>query len=113
MWQTVAAHLRPGDIVLADQGTSFYGMGSHRLPEGVTFQQLLKESGLAFVPVPGMPSHKPSASFKLPGSETLAVDLLVPGNRAGEVVRFADYRGRGHFDARLARPDRLQRRLQE
>jgi TPP-dependent 2-oxoacid decarboxylase len=37
LWQTVAAHLRPGDIVLADQGTSFYGMGSHRLPEGVTF----------------------------------------------------------------------------
>jgi hypothetical protein len=56
------------------------------LPEGVTFQQLLKESGLAFVPVPGMPSHRPSASFKLPGSETLAVDLLVPGHRAGEVV---------------------------
>jgi hypothetical protein len=57
------------------------------LPEGVTFQQLLKESGLPFIPVPGMPSHKPSASFKLPGSETLAVDLLVPGNRAGDVVR--------------------------
>jgi len=57
------------------------------LPEGATFQQLLKESGLAFVPVPGMPSHKPSASFKLPGSGTLAVDLLVPGHRAGELVR--------------------------
>jgi len=56
------------------------------LPEGITFQQLLKESGLPFVPVPGMPSHRPSASFKLPGAETLAVDLLVPGKNIGEVV---------------------------
>jgi hypothetical protein len=56
------------------------------LPDGVTFQQLLRESGLPFVPVPGMPSHRPSASFKLPGAETLAVDLLVPGERVGQVV---------------------------
>ena len=56
------------------------------LPEGMTFAQLLKESGLQFVPVPGMPSHRPSASFKLPGAETLAVDLLVPGGRTGQVV---------------------------
>jgi alpha-keto-acid decarboxylase len=34
---TVAAHLRPGDIVLADQGTSFYGLATRRLPQGVTF----------------------------------------------------------------------------
>ena len=27
----------PGDIVVADQGTSFYGMGKRRLPEGVLF----------------------------------------------------------------------------
>jgi hypothetical protein len=56
------------------------------LPGGSTLDSLLKETGLGFVPVPGMPSHKPSASFKLPGSETLAVDLLVPGTKAGEVV---------------------------
>jgi TPP-dependent 2-oxoacid decarboxylase len=37
LWPTVAACLEPGDIVLADQGTSFYGMATHRLPEGVTF----------------------------------------------------------------------------
>jgi len=51
-----------------------------------TFESLLGETGLGFVPVPGMPSRKPSASFKLPGAETLAVDLLVPGRRIGEVV---------------------------
>lgn len=56
------------------------------LPRGSSFGSVLRETGLSFVPVPGMPSHRPSASFKLPGSDTLAVDLLVPGARAGEVV---------------------------
>jgi hypothetical protein len=41
---------------------------------------------MRFVPVPGMPSQRPSASFKLPGAQTLAVDLLAPGKRAGEVL---------------------------
>lgn len=56
------------------------------LPDGVTLESLLKETGLSFVPVPGMPSHKPSASFKLPGAETLAVDLLIPGKKTGQVL---------------------------
>lgn len=56
------------------------------LPKGFSFESLLRETGLNFVPVPGMPSHRPSASFKLPGAETLAVDLLVPGRKIGEVV---------------------------
>jgi TPP-dependent 2-oxoacid decarboxylase len=34
---TVGAQLRPGDIVLADQGTSFYGLATERLPHDVTF----------------------------------------------------------------------------
>jgi hypothetical protein len=54
--------------------------------ETIAFRELLEESGLDFVPVPGLPSAKPSASFKLPGGEALAVDLLVPGERAGKVV---------------------------
>jgi len=37
LWQAVADFLRPGDIVVADQGTSFYGIGNHRLPEDVLF----------------------------------------------------------------------------
>ena len=56
------------------------------LPPGVDFRQLLNESGLEFTAVPGMPSHRPSASFKLPGAEALAVDLLVPGKNVGEVI---------------------------
>jgi hypothetical protein len=56
------------------------------LPADVDFRQLLTESGLEFAPVPGMPSRRPSGSFKLPGAEALAVDLLVPGRNLGEVV---------------------------
>ncbi|MFC5142615.1 alpha-keto acid decarboxylase family protein [Actinomycetospora rhizophila] len=37
LWAEVSGFLRGGDIVLADQGTSFYGMAPHRLPAGVTF----------------------------------------------------------------------------
>jgi len=37
LWQEVADHLRAGDIVLADQGTAFYGMAPHPIPAGVTF----------------------------------------------------------------------------
>ena len=35
--EVVAANLQSGDIVLADQGTAFYGAATYRLPSGVTF----------------------------------------------------------------------------
>jgi len=56
------------------------------LPAGSTFQSLLGETGLNFVPIPGMPSNRPSSSFKLPGAEALAVDLLVPGDKIGASI---------------------------
>ncbi|GAB4965109.1 hypothetical protein MAHJHV53_02500 [Mycobacterium avium subsp. hominissuis] len=37
VWDRVCTALTPGNVVLADQGTSFYGMADHRLPQGVTF----------------------------------------------------------------------------
>lgn len=37
VWDRLCAALTPGNVVLADQGTSFYGMADHRLPQGVTF----------------------------------------------------------------------------
>jgi len=37
LWDRLCAALTPGNVVLADQGTSFYGMADHRLPRGVTF----------------------------------------------------------------------------
>jgi hypothetical protein len=60
------------------------------LPAGVDFRTIL--SGLEFVPVPGMPSHRPSASFKVPGVEALSVDVLVPGRELGRIVPLAELR---------------------
>jgi indolepyruvate decarboxylase len=37
LWDRFCDALTPGNVVLADQGTSFYGMAAHRLPRGVTF----------------------------------------------------------------------------
>ncbi|ORW78661.1 indolepyruvate decarboxylase [Mycobacterium riyadhense] len=37
VWDRLCEALTPGNVVLADQGTSFYGMADHRLPHGVTF----------------------------------------------------------------------------
>jgi TPP-dependent 2-oxoacid decarboxylase len=37
LWRIINKWLRGGDLVLADQGTSFYGMGAHRLPSDVLF----------------------------------------------------------------------------
>lgn len=37
LWDRLSEALTPGNVVLADQGTSFYGMAGHRLPAGVTF----------------------------------------------------------------------------
>ncbi len=37
LWDRFCEALTPGNVVLADQGTSFYGMATHRLPCGVTF----------------------------------------------------------------------------
>ncbi|MCV7258408.1 alpha-keto acid decarboxylase family protein [Mycobacterium shimoidei] len=37
LWDRLCQALTPGNVVLADQGTSFYGMARHRLPRGVTF----------------------------------------------------------------------------
>ncbi|WP_313860645.1 alpha-keto acid decarboxylase family protein [Mycobacterium sp.] len=37
VWDRLCEALTPGNVVLADQGTCFYGMADHRLPQGVTF----------------------------------------------------------------------------
>jgi len=63
------------------------------LPPDGSFGSLLNETGLRFVPVPGMPSHRPSASFKLPGAGKLMVDLLVPGREIGKVVEVRELGG--------------------
>ncbi|WP_160149023.1 alpha-keto acid decarboxylase family protein [Arcanobacterium ihumii] len=37
LWQLVATHLNASHIVLAEQGTSFFGLSQCRFPQGVTF----------------------------------------------------------------------------
>lgn len=37
LWDGISESLRSGDIVVADQGTAFYGMAPRQLPAGVTF----------------------------------------------------------------------------
>lgn len=56
------------------------------VPPGASLETILADTGLRFVPVPGMPSQKPSGSFKLPGAEALALDLLAAGARTGDIV---------------------------
>lgn len=56
------------------------------LPEGLGLHGVLRETCMNFVPVPGLPSQRPSASFMLPGADPIAVDLLVSGRHAGDIV---------------------------
>ena len=83
----IAAGYRTQDIDLARSAPLAVA-----LPEGADFLEILTESDLTFVPVPGMPSRKPSTSFKLPGAEGMAIDLLVPGKAIGETVPVSELR---------------------
>jgi hypothetical protein len=62
------------------------------LPADLDFRKILGESGVDFVPVPGMPSRHPSGSFKIAGADALSVDLLVPGKNLGKVVAVEELR---------------------
>lgn len=64
-------------------------------PAQLDFREILGESGHNFVPVPGMPSRKPSTSYKVPGADTLMVDLLVPGRTLGKAVAVEELRTHG------------------
>jgi hypothetical protein len=77
----VAAAYRTQDVDLA-RGEPL----SLALPDGATFESLLRETALAFVPVPRLRTREASTSYKLPGAHALTVDLLAPGRSAGEIV---------------------------
>lgn len=63
-WPAIQRFLRPGDIVLAQQGTAFFGAQSVRLPAGVTFI--------------GQPLRA-SIGYTLPAA--LGAQLAAPGRR--------------------------------
>ena len=46
----------------------------------------MKATQLPFARIPGMPSHEPSASVKLPGADGLRVDVLAPGPTLGAII---------------------------
>ena len=60
----------------------------HRLKLATTvpFLSSMQATKLPFTRIPGMPSHKPSTSVKLPGAEGLRVDILAPGPVLGEII---------------------------
>ncbi|MDX9945206.1 MAG: GSU2403 family nucleotidyltransferase fold protein [Azonexus sp.] len=57
-----------------------------KLAAPLPFLETIKATGLPFFPVPGLPSHTPSTSVKLPGVQGLRVDVLTSGNALGAVV---------------------------
>lgn len=58
-----------------------------KLAAPLEFLTTMRATQLPFVQVPGMPSHSPSTSVKLPGVDGLRVDVLAPGTRLGAPVR--------------------------
>jgi hypothetical protein len=57
-----------------------------KLATTVPFLSSMQATQLPFVRIPGMPSHAPSTSVKLPGAEGPRVDILAPGAVLGEIV---------------------------
>lgn len=57
-----------------------------KLATTVPFLSSMQATQLPFASLPGMPSHAPSTSVKLPGAEGLRVDILAPGRVLGEIV---------------------------
>jgi hypothetical protein len=58
-----------------------------KLGAPVSFLSSIEATRLPFTSIPGMPSHDPSTSVKLPGREGLRVDVLAPGPTLGETVQ--------------------------
>jgi alpha-keto-acid decarboxylase len=77
LWETVCRFLAPGDIVVADQGTSFYGMGNQRLPPDALFlgQPLWASIGFALPALLG-------ACLASPGSH----GVLLTGDGAAQMT---------------------------
>ena len=53
----------------------------------VSFLSSVQATRLPFTSIPGLPSHDPSTSVKLPGREGLRVDVLAPGSTIGATIQ--------------------------
>jgi len=58
-----------------------------KLGAPVSFLSSVQATRLPFTSIPGMPSHGPSTSVKLPGREGLRVDVLAAGATLGETIQ--------------------------
>lgn len=61
-----------------------------KLATPISFLSSIGATQLPFTSVPGMPSHEPSTSLKLPGREGLRIDVLAPGPAIGRTVQVAE-----------------------
>lgn len=61
-----------------------------KLAAPVSFLSSVQATRLPFTTVPGMPSHVPSTSVKLPGREGLRVDVLAPGPTLGATIQIPE-----------------------
>jgi hypothetical protein len=58
-----------------------------KLAAPVSFLSSVQATHLPFTSIPGLPSHDPSTSVKLPGREGLRVDVLAPGPTLGATIQ--------------------------
>jgi len=79
-----------------------------KLAARLPFLETVQATRLKFFAIPGMPSHAPSTSVKLPGREGLRVDVLAPGEALGTVVPIPELAWHAqtipHFDYLLHEP---------
>lgn len=61
-----------------------------KLAASITFLSAIAATQLPFAAVPGLPSHKPSSSLKLPGKDGLRVDVLAPGTEVGRTIEIPE-----------------------
>lgn len=70
------------------------------------FVETMEATKLPFSVVPGLPSHAPPTSMKLPGREGLRVDMLASGRHIGDTVAIPELRWHAqaipHYDYLLA-----------
>ena len=81
---------------------------SLKLAAPLPFLQTVQATLLPFAAIPGLPSHSPPTSVKLPGREGLRIDLLAPGRALGASVPIPELQwhaqGVPHFDYLLEKP---------
>ncbi len=80
-----------------------------KLAAPLSFLATLQATGLPFTAIPGLRPSDPATSVKLPGTEGLRVDVLVPGRSFGAAVRVPELQWSAqaipHYDYMLDSPE--------